>query len=52
VATQLKAGLQHNNSTKTRQAGHAKEQPMYSEFPMTKTIVPSTTCVKLKKSKF
>jgi hypothetical protein len=34
VAPQLGAGRQHNYSTKTRQAGHANEQSMYSLMSM------------------
>jgi hypothetical protein len=30
VAPQIRDGLQHNYSTKTRQVDHANEQPMYS----------------------
>jgi len=34
VAPQLSSGWQHNYSTKTRPAGHADEQSMYSLVPM------------------
>ncbi len=34
VAPQLSSGWQHNYSTKTRQAGHADEQSMYSLMSM------------------
>jgi hypothetical protein len=34
VAQQLSGGWQHNYSTKTRQAGHANEQSMYSWLSM------------------
>ncbi len=34
VAPQLSGGGQHNYSTKTRQAGHAYEQYMYSWLSM------------------
>jgi hypothetical protein len=34
VVAQLSGGWQHNYSTKTRQAGHANEQPMYSLISM------------------
>jgi hypothetical protein len=34
VVPQLSGGWQHNYSTKTRQAGHANEQPMYSLISM------------------
>ncbi len=35
VAPQLTSGWQHNYSTKTRQAGRANEQSMYSLMSMT-----------------
>jgi len=34
VAPQLSIGWRHTYSTKTRQAGHANEQSMYSLMPM------------------
>jgi hypothetical protein len=34
VAPQLSSGWRHNYSTKTRPAGHAKEQPMHSLMSM------------------
>ncbi len=38
VAPQLGGGRQHNYSTKTRQAGHANEQPMHSLLSMPTTL--------------
>jgi hypothetical protein len=37
VASQLSGALQHNNSTKTRQAGNANDQSMYSLIAMGET---------------
>jgi len=39
VAPQLSSGWQHNYSTKTRQAGHANEQSMYSLMSMSATMM-------------
>jgi hypothetical protein len=39
VAPQLSGGWQHNNSTKTRQAGCANEQSIYYEMSMFKIIL-------------
>ncbi len=38
VVPQLSGGWQHNYSTKTRQAGHANEQSLYSLMSMVKTF--------------
>jgi hypothetical protein len=39
VAPQLGSGQQHNYSTKTRQAGQANEQSMYSLTSMYQTLL-------------
>ncbi len=54
VAPQLLGGWRHNYLTKTKQAGHANEQSMYSlmSMPVTKeksfiTLTPGACTIKL-----
>ncbi len=42
VVPQVSGGWQHNYSTKTRQAGYANEQSIYSKLSMTKTLAMTT----------